>query len=341
MTLLFINLRTLLKKMGMFFYLISLVFIFTSVCLLYIYSFSKSYINDRNYRNEVFRSYIVDYNSDGIEEKIDDFINAHKKDIRRIYATVQNKDGITKANYYGESAAKFKVIYGNRAVEKNEIIVPEKNKNNIFYSIGDGYYLFDREYKITGINLTDTYELVYDSSLNDKNILQSWVIVTEALLKDNKQDDFIADIKELFQTENIVLPETEKVESDTNIAFAIIVLLALLSAINLTFIYHCLLKRRKQQQAVFYILGCSKIKQYRIYIGEMLLITSILYLLCCIFTQFVLFDIMNKVNPIYYLKLGLSEYLMLYFTYTLLIIIILTRKTVMHFKKTPYEMKRR
>lgn len=329
------NLKALLKKFGMFFYLIAFVFILTAICTLYIFAYTKSSIEASNSYNESYRSYTIAQSGKDIEERIESFISANKKDIRRVYAVIANKDGRTIADYYGESAARFKVEYGNPAAAKNEITVPDPQK----YNIGDSYKLRDREYKITGISFND-YQIVYDSSLNEENLVQGWVIVTDKILTGTEQNDFAAQIKEAFQTDNIELPKTERAEDDMNIVYIIITLLALLSIINLTFIYSCLLKRRKQQQAVFHILGCKKSRLFGIYIGEMLFITSILYIVCCVLTRFALFDVLSSLHPAFPLTLEFGEYLILFFIYVALIAIILTCQTALYFRKTPYEMKR-
>jgi hypothetical protein len=338
--LLFINLKVLLKKLGIFFYLITLVFVLTTVCILYIFAYSNSYIDYRNYTTESYRSYtVLQNNNKEFEEKLEKFMNANARDIRRIYAIISNKDGKTIANYYGKSVSKYPVIYGSPATSENEIAVPYINKNNINYSIGDSYQIQNKVYKITGISF-DTYEILYDRSLNESNLVQGWVIVSEKILTDSKQNDFVAKIKDVFQIDDIELPQTEQVQNDTNIVYIIIFFLALLSVINLTFIYSCLLKRRKQQQAVFYILGCKKRKLYDIYIKEMVLVTSILYIICCILARFVLFDALTQLHPTFSLTLSFSEYLILFLIYVILLSIILTYQTALYFRKTPYEMKR-
>lgn len=335
----FVNLKTLITKMKMFFYLMFIVFFVTTISILYIFCFYKSSIVKNNNYLEKLRSYTIEYNQSDIDVKLESFTDSNKNDIQRIYVVISNNDDLAISNYYGESPAEFKVLFG-KYIDNNskQIIIPQEdgisNEN-----IGDYYYIGDEGFLIVGINNLNQYEFPYNA-LENKNLIQGFVIVTKDNLHGQKQKAFIEDIQNVFQTENIEVPNTENNNSPFGIELFVIFCLVLLGIINITFIYLCLLKKRKKQQAVFYILGCRKINIYIMYIGEILFLTTVFYLICYLSSKFVLFNILNQINNYLYLFLEFKDYLILYIIYSILIIIILLRQTIMFFNKSPYEMKR-
>ena len=338
--LLLLNLKTLVKKMPLYFIMIMSVLFFTIIGTMVIYNYYISSTMEKDNSFENTRSYSVAGSFFDIDNQLEALVENSRPVIQRVYVVIKNNDDTIISNYFGESQMLFKVRLGRYLDDEsaNQIIIPHSTQNGVDL-IGKEYSIGNREFLIVGISSIDAYEILY-KSLEEKEKIEQVVVVAESNLKEREKNKLVDDINHIFQTEEINMPaniSTEMMHSDYFIMIGVI----LLGILNISFIYISIMEKRKKQRAIFYILGCRKPQLIALCLGEIFIITTISFLLCAGFSKFILFNIINAFDEFFYHALSLNQYFSLYLIYTLLIVFVLLYQLVKFFGKTPIELKRK
>lgn len=338
--LLFLNLKTLAKKMSIYFVMIVLVLFFTIIGAIVVYNYYLISASEKDYYREKERSYSLSVEPFYIDEKLDMLLEIHHSDIQRIYVTVRNNNDYILSNYFGESSMAFKVQLGHffDGNSTNQILIPASIQNGADY-IGKTYTVGSEKFQVIGISSADVYEIPYQS-LKIKDHIEQVVVVAKSSLKENVKEALVNNMKYIFQTEQIGMP-SPTVKQEMSIDYFITFGIILLGILNISYIYISVMEKRKKQQAIFYILGCSKPKLISLYLFEILIIITVVFCLCVVFSKFLLFNIFNALDEFYYHVINSAQYVSLYISCVSPTLFVLLCQFVHFFNKTPFELKRK
>lgn len=340
--LILLNIKTLIKNNKTMFYLIFIIFFVSSVGVIYIYNYYTLTETKNSVYFEKQRLYTIECGSEKIDEKLQFLVKKYSANLQRVYAYFNNESDAIIVNYFGEAAAKNKVIFGNYLSDNNkEIIVPQYNSssNKTNKNLDDYYNIKDESFKVVGIGFTSQYEISYEK-LNNKSLIQGVAIITNSFFTQSEKKQFSTEMKDIFDSEYVNFPAESSNNPDSLLDWIIVFGLAFLGILNISFVYVSILEKRKKQQAVFYMLGCKKLHLYALYISEMLIISTIFYLLSVVFTRCILFSILVKINTEFVFVLGVNNICYLYSVFVIIMLVLFVIQSLKFFVKTPYEIKR-
>ena len=340
MSLLFLNLKILIKKMPIYFIMLISVLFSTIIGTIFVYNYYLASEMDRNYYHEGNRSYYLGGEFMDLESQLNELIESHSADIQRIYFVLKNNDDYILCNFFGESSLTYKVQLGNYFSDesKNQILIPSSSENGID-QLGGTYFLDNKEFIIIGISSIDAYEIQYHAIIPGE-IIESIVIVAQAMLTEQSTHLLENSISGLFPDSQISRPAYANADGMSNDYFVIFFIL-LLGLLNLSFILTSLMEKRKQQQAIFYILGCKRVHIVLLYLMEILMIGITIFFLSVLITKFILFNALNYYDAFFYHVISANQYVRLFLVYTLFITLLLLFQLIRFFRKTPFELKRR
>ncbi|MDR1156850.1 MAG: ABC transporter permease [Oscillospiraceae bacterium] len=320
--------------------MIVLVVFFTVTGTIVVYNYYLTSNLESRYYIEKERSYTISENFSDIDNQLETLLKEHRSDIQRIFVTFRNNNDTILSDYFGESSMLFKVQLGRffDDTAANQILIPTNTPNGADY-IGQTYRIEDEEFQVIGISSIDAYEIPYQTLKVKERIGQVVVVVVHNLKEDSKKM-LVNNIKRIFQTEQIEIP-IPPINGALSVDYIIFFSIILLGILNLSYIYISIMEKRKKQQAIFHILGCSRPKLIGLYLSEIFIIVTVSFFLCALFSKFVLFNIFHAFDEFYYHVINVKQYFFLYVGYTSPILFVLLYQLVHFFRKTPFELKRK
>lgn len=114
-------------------------------------------------------------------------------------------------------------------------------------------------------------------------------------------------------------------------------LIAAVALLNLSFLYRYILKKREKKYGIYRICGCSQLKGFTLYFSEILIITSILFLLASLFFHCVVEQLLPVVNENLSYTLFIEDYLILYVVFLVLVSIIFIPVILRYNRKKPID----
>ena len=338
--LLFLNLKTLVKKMPVYFYMIILVLFFTITGTICSYNYFLTSNSEKALYRETERSYIIAGNFTDIDKSLNDLFNVHKNDIQRIYVTSLNNGDLVLSNYFGESPMIFKVQLGKYFGDdfSKQILIPFSTPNGTDY-IGGLYNIGSEEYRIIGISSIEAYEVPY-KALATKDEIDTIVVVAKDYMNKAAKEALITDIQRIFSEHQVSLPPSSG-EMDLSTDLLALICIILLGLVNLSYIFLSIAEKRKKQQAIYIILGSTKRRIIATYLGEVMILITFVFLLSALFSKYVLYEILNKFDTFFYYVIDIRHHLLLFILYCVLVFVVLISRLLIHFRKTPFELMRR
>ncbi len=339
--LLLLNCRSLIRRAPLFFWLIVLVFGFTTIGLLFTANFWRARELESQAKDAAYFSYAVAPETGDLDAALAAFSAQEAETLQRLYVMLTNGSDRIVANYCGESKKTFKVFYGRPAEEgKAEIVLPNPMEASAGgLSMGDTYLLGNTPLTVVGIGINDYYETVYSAAAGQGRIY-GVVAVTKTQLTGRAQEDFAAHMAQAFGGE-VSLPEPMPKGEILTLDMLLIFGLMVLGMFNLCFLFSAVLEKRRRQQSVFFLLGCGRGRLFSLYIGEMLLLVTLCFSLAALLTHFALLPLLHRLAPAFYACLTLGDYLGFYFASLLLSFALSSVQLVRHFRNTPFEMLRK
>ncbi len=335
----FLNLRALITHRRLYFILFSLVFLVSAMGSLYVLNFYKMTAAEKDLYRESARTYIVSGSVPDAAIRLEGFVADNTGVLQRVYVSVQNGNDTILADMYGEAPQTVKCRYGRyfQSKEEQEILIPAPEEGKTpAHRIGDTYSLAGMDFTVVGVSLHPWYEAPYRALFGGDEIeISEIAIVTEKTMSDVALKRFAASIWEAFGVEP-VLP-VEKAEADPQVIFDLFLVfcLALLGILNMTFLYLSLLNARRKQQAVFRLLGCGRLQICALYIGELLVLTTGLYVISVALTRFIVFSLLRRLDAYYAWMLDWADYFLLFAVYILLVSALLIVQSLRYMRVSP------
>jgi hypothetical protein len=205
---------------------------------------------------------------------------------------------------------------------------------------------------INGETLTfmnNKYEIVGGDTLVSKMVMPFLAVPDDFVYDDvfilnfdksltrNMYDDIIGNAN-LYIPEALIFPELKLPDNDTLSIFdniiIISILISIISACNFVLLYHFILSKRNRDLAIFRICGSSKIKCYKIYIGECLVYSVPCYIVGSCIYYIILKSTLDNVYPYIMDTYSLKISFIIFFLYTIVLLIIVSILILSHINKS-------
>lgn len=184
------------------------------------------------------------------------------------------------------------VNYGNNFSSENakEVILPKKTQSDNNLSLDDEYTVLGENYKLVGMRADNLTELNFNALPDNMNVCSMKISCISIPSKSEveKTEEYI---EAAFNKPIITTPQTRNLITETSFDTSILisVILAILSLINITFIYSYLLNQRKNSIAILKICGlCSK-KSHAVCICEISI-----YIIISVFIASIIFTVIKR-----------------------------------------------
>lgn len=189
-------------------------------------------------------------------------------------------------------------VYSGRYFSEDEfyngakqIIINEDSEN---FSVGNIIKIQDMILEVIGVNYSiGNYSEIPYSALTNLEEITRLSFSLEKIPKSEERELFLSSLKEIFQTDEIKSPENINIlaVSSVTIEYLVCIVVPLFLLYNLSFLYEYVLNSRKKNFAVMRLVGCSSKKAFSIFGIEILIISTIVYSLSCVFLAFVVIPI--------------------------------------------------
>lgn len=236
--------------------------------------------------------------------------------------TVLIKGEPIKANVYPSDYSKLFVEIGSyfqgkdfSQGKKQVVSMP-----NDFYVIGSTLKLFNQDYEIIGVfSVAEQHEVPYTSLPHDCTFDEIQIECTKSLTSKEGQN-LINHLENIY--DHIFVPENPAVNTQLLTEYGISVLIIIMALLNVLFLYLYILSIRRQEFIIFRISGCSIAKGIRIFIYEISLYATVIYLICALVYHFALSSLIGNLGEGFTYSLDVSHYVILYVLFLLMVLII-------------------
>ena len=220
--------------------------------------------------------------------------------------TVLIKGEPIKANVYPSDYSKLFVEIGSyfqgkdfSQGKKQVVSMP-----NDFYVIGSTLKLFNQDYEIIGVfSVAEQHEVPYTSLPHDCTFDQIQIECTKSLTSKEGQN-LINHLENIY--DHIFVPENPAVNTQLLTEYGISVLIIIMALLNV----------------FFRISGCSIAKGIRIFIYEISLYATVIYLICALVYHFALSSLIGNLGEGFTYSLDVSHYVILYVLFLSIVLII-------------------
>ena len=339
--LLFLNLKSLIKKTPLHFAMIALVLFFTVTGTILVYNYYLASKQEDEFWREGERTYSVSGPFVDIDKALDELVQKHGAQIQRVYAVSENGGDRVVSTFYGEPPLLFKVQLGRYfdARDAAQALVPSTLRGGAGRLIGGSYSFHGTEYAVIGVSSIDAYEIPYRALAGREHIGMVAVVSAQGL-KDSQKKLLADGIKSIFP-ENPIAGPSAAVKQPISPDYIMIYLVLLLGALNLSYILVSLMEKRKRQQAILHILGYGAGRLVVLYMAELFVPVTAVFAFSAVFCRFAVLGILNRLDVFYYHVIGLRQYAALYALYAGLVMAVLLHRMLAFFRKTGFEIKRR
>lgn len=323
-----------------------------------IYSKTYSYTKLNEYYSDELKTYTLSLDDKDTSDSYSDFFDEVLDECKNIeqVTTVLKKPNLTYA-YYLYSEKQAGALYFGSYFEKDTfkssdkiVVAGSYNRTNdeisqssdIVRNVGDEYIIDDEVYSVIGCTM-DMWDEISYYSLNEKQIKNAHSIqfVFKDFPSDKEVNSLITVIDKSFPNSEFIFPENID-DDDVNRIWETVASLSIsiLAVLTLSYLLRYILELRKKFNAVCLIVGLKKEKIIFSIFCELLLSTSLIYLISSVLFKFIFSKIMLNLNIIMF-EIGIQQYLYLYFVYMACIVVILGLCIVSSVNKSAKELYRR
>lgn len=312
----------------------------------------------------ILRNEITDYlNADGsvdldnLCDTVDHYIQ-NGKPVNELFLTdvairIEYHKDTKEYGVYSEYA-KNRTVLAGRGLSDNDyrkgqyIMTVDENYPGLLevdsYSeaVGREFELFGKTYKIVGVT-EDTfgYEVPFDTIPDSADYRSFSITINDGMITTPVYDELCDALRSVYG-DKVVIPEIKTADvTDVNFYTTLMwvsVLIAVISAINIAILFRYILNTRKKELSIMRICGCTKGRARRMYVGEILLVSSAVYVICAlIFSQLVLPYLVRfyeNIMDVYNFK----AYAIMYAVYIAAIYITVNIMTVIYLHSAPAAM---
>lgn len=286
------------------------------------------------------RTYTVMFSgTDNIEESLAEVLD-ECDGIQHIYTIFPEYDKVVCGEYYGKSNKK---VYANLGRYLSDSDISSGVKNIVVppdilydYSVGDTYSLNGTDYNIIGSSVDDSFHIPFNS-IDSKSTIIGVCVTTDTELTATEFEYFSKILTGIFPNSEVYPPEgnySNQMDYFKMIMF-IVILLMCLGIFNLSYLYVYILEQRKRQYAVFQICGCTKIRGALIYLAEIIVFSSVAYIVSALAFNTLLFPIVSALDSMTFYAMSLDSYVFLFICYLAAMLVVFLPCIIRYTSKSP------
>lgn len=237
---------------------------------------------------------------------------------------------ITQANIIGSA------ISDNNIKNEENVIVTHIGSNNKKDKVGDRILINNINFTIIGQRAayTDIFgEIPITTALNNFNI-RDFTIIISPNIANNKKNEFYSLLLSKFPSAKIKMPKSS-IQKTIEKLFLILlssIFMGIISIFNFLFLYKFMIEKMIHRYIILYLCGCSRIRIITLISNQPLLIFSLCYIISLIMLEG--FKALKIVYIFNIMSITLTSTLIIYFSFLILIIIILLPYIINLFNKT-------
>lgn len=330
-----------------------LLFVFSVGGVLYTVNFLQNTMYGDYQRAEDERAFVVQVEDGTLGTKLTTLLKEKQPALQHVYCVIEQNNDLIFADFYGSRYNRAGVSVGTWFSEDDfsngakKIVLPNypyiysnSNIDDDILSIGDTYYIGTTAYKAIGMGLLDVgfqipYNSVSDTSLFDKVIVALKEVKSQAFIQ-----DFAEYLSNLFGGQVVSTPSEVRQNSfvESHPTETILVTgIMFVSVFTLAHIYIYLLDTRKREIAVRRISGQSIASATLLYYLEVLLLTTISYILAAVILKFCFLPLLQGYGTLFADNLDVSL-LLIFYGITIALCTAVFLPSIIHFvKKSPSE----
>lgn len=287
------------------------------------------------------------YNSGNDDEPIDGYF------MPDVTVRIEYHKDTKEYGLYGEYAKNRIVLAGRGLTDDDyrkgqDIMTVDEKYSGLFESgdnseaVGREFELFGKTYKIVGVTGNELgYEVPFDTIPDSADYRSFSITINDGMITTPVYDELCDALRSVYG-DKVVIPEIKTADvTDVNFYTTLMwvsVLIAVISAINIAILFRYILNTRKKELSIMRICGCTKGRARRMYVGEILLVSSAVYVICAlIFSQLVLPYLVRfyeNIMDVYNFK----AYAIMYAVYIAAIYITVNIMTVIYLHSAPAAM---
>lgn len=344
-----LNIKNFAVKFKLIFALFILSQLISTISIIFVYGVVVFQQKDAQFHNQLARTFYVNSVEEfnlTIEPKLERLFLEKRGFLRRIGVFLD--DNLYAEYFYPSSYNPLFVKYGKYFNEhdflagRKQIIISESFTEGS-KTIGDYYLINNEPYEIIGVFLLDEYNEIPFKAISPEVQIAQVLVVLEDIPSPRQIQvwtDFLATLFPEAEILEPVLPD-HSARAQNLVNSIISMSIGFLAVLNYSYLYRYVLMLRASQYATFRICGCSHIRGFLIYLGEVLLLAGGQFVLSVAIFHYLVAPNFSKINEnLKYLLHG-KDYLNLCIIYILVVLTVFIPVVVQYSRQSPLDLWRK
>lgn len=334
-----LNIKSLFIKQRLVVFLFFLSMLISMLTLFFCFGEIVTAVYETNNYNTENRTFKLD-----LPKEYDSF-SAYKFSLESIinqYREIENikfilRDGVTVSYYNGSD---YNVSFGTYFIDEDipQIVIGTLLETSA--EIGSYYTIDSQNYLIVGKRFLIDYNEINYAGISDLTSLSTICVVFSDIPSNRIKIEMTDILKNTFPNAVVNAPQEYNplTEYTNNDKLYIVIGLVLMSFLTMSFLYRYLLIKRRNNYAILQICGCKKITACVIFLGELIFLTIVPFMVAALIFKFALERIlMNQWT--YTIQLTLVHFITIFILSLAALILIFVPIILKYIIKTPKELK--